>query len=111
MNAKLTERQIDNLVILQADDDAAWEGPTSVSRVNAFTLNLTGTEGIVSNTSVLSGVPVFRGTSVPVSEFLNSLEKNGSLDEFLKDFPNVKREQTVELLELFKRSLSQLQTA
>ncbi|MDQ6785289.1 MAG: DUF433 domain-containing protein [Acidobacteriota bacterium] len=63
---------------------------------------------IVSEKEVLSGEPVFRGTRVPVSALLDNLEVGVSLDEFLKNFPTVKREQAVQILEYFKKSLSRL---
>ena len=57
---------------------------------------------------ILSGTPVFVGTRVPVSALLANLEVGVSLDEFLENFPTVKREQAVQVLELFKKSLVQL---
>jgi uncharacterized protein (DUF433 family) len=49
---------------------------------------------------VMSGVPVFRGTRVPVQTLLDHLEAGDSLDTFLADFPTVPREQAIQLLEL-----------
>ncbi len=48
---------------------------------------------------VMSGVPVFTGTRVPVSALLENLEVGVSLDEFLENFPTVTREQAVSVLE------------
>lgn len=48
---------------------------------------------------VMSGVPVFRGTRVPVKNLLDYLAAGDSLDEFLAQFPTVKREQAVALIE------------
>ena len=59
---------------------------------------------------ILSGTPVFEGTRVPVSALLDNLENGVSLNEFLENFPTVKREQAVKVLELFKNSLAQLET-
>jgi len=47
---------------------------------------------------ILGGTPVFRGTRVPVQTLFDYLEGNFSLDEFLDDFPSVKKEQTLALL-------------
>lgn len=55
---------------------------------------------------VMSGVPVFTGTRVPVSALLENLEVGVSLDEFLENFPTVTREQAVSVLEHFKISLN-----
>ncbi len=46
----------------------------------------------------MSGAAVFAGTRVPVQSLLDYLAGGHSLDEFLDDFPTVKREQAVELL-------------
>jgi uncharacterized protein (DUF433 family) len=54
---------------------------------------------IARDPAVLGGMPVFAGTRVLVRTFLDCLESGYSIDEFLEDFPSVKREQTVQLLE------------
>ncbi len=46
------------------------------------------------------GTPVFAGTRVPVVSLFLHLEKGINIDEFLKDFPSVKREQCNAALEL-----------
>jgi uncharacterized protein (DUF433 family) len=50
----------------------------------------------------VSGVPVFRGTRVPVRTLIDHLEVGDSLDVFLEDFPSVTRQQAVAFLELAK---------
>jgi uncharacterized protein (DUF433 family) len=60
----------------------------------------TGTESvIVQDPEVHSGEPVFRGTRVPFQTLLDYLEGGETLDEFLKQFPGVTREQAVAALE------------
>jgi len=54
---------------------------------------------IESKPDVLGGTPVFAGTRVPIQTLLDYLEGGHPLDEFLDDFPTVKREQAVALLE------------
>ena len=54
---------------------------------------------------ILGGTPVFRGTRVPVKTLLDYLEHGNSLDEFLDDFPTVRKNQATGVLELFKKSL------
>ena len=60
---------------------------------------------------ILSGTPVFQGTRVPVSALLDNLEVGVSLDEFLENFPTVKREQAVQILEYFKSTLNDIKRA
>ena len=110
MNKNLTEKEIDEFVILQANDDDAWEKPIRVNRKKVFSLSFSPTFEIVSEKEILSGTPVFRGTRVPVSALLDNFENGVSLDEFLENFPTVKREQAIKVLELFKNSLAQLET-
>jgi uncharacterized protein (DUF433 family) len=52
-----------------------------------------------SNPEILGGTPVFVGTRVPVQTLLVYLEKGETLEEFLDNFPTVRREQAVALLE------------
>ena len=111
MNKNLTEKEIDELVISQADDDEAWEKPIRVNRKKVFSLNFPKPSEIVSEKEILSGEPVFRGTRVPVSALLENLEAGFSLDDFLKNFPTVRREQAVQVLDYFKKSLAQLKAA
>lgn len=51
---------------------------------------------------IMGGTPVFRGTRVPIKTMFDHLEGNYSLDRFLEQFPTVKREQAVAVLELYK---------
>ena len=48
---------------------------------------------------VLASLPVFRGTREPVRALLDYLAAGDSLDTFLDDFPSVRREQAIALLE------------
>jgi uncharacterized protein (DUF433 family) len=52
------------------------------------------------SSDVLGGLPVFRGTRVPVSALLDYLAAGDSLDTFIDDFPSVRREQAIALLDL-----------
>lgn len=60
---------------------------------------------IHSDPEILSGVPVFVGTRVPVQTLLDYLEDGDPLDVFLDHFPSVAREQAVAVLELAKEML------
>lgn len=57
---------------------------------------------ITRSADVLSGTPVFAGTRVPVQTLIDYLAGGHPLDEFLDDFPTVRREQAGALLERFK---------
>ena len=111
MNENLTEKEIDEIVIAEANDDDAWEKSISVNRKKKFSLNFSQSYEIVSEKEILSGTPVFRGTRVPVSVLIDNLENGVSLDEFLENFPTVKREQAVRVLEYFKSTLDDIKNA
>ena len=55
---------------------------------------------IVKDPDILSGIPVFRGTRVPVQNLIDYLSTGETIDSFLDDFPTVKREQILQFLEL-----------
>jgi uncharacterized protein (DUF433 family) len=55
---------------------------------------------------ILVGTPVFRGTRVPVKNLLDYLSAGDTLDQFLDDFPTVKRQQAVAALDLAKDLLT-----
>jgi len=46
------------------------------------------------------GTPVFTGTRVPVASLFIHLEKGIGIDEFLIDFPSVKKEQCFAAIEM-----------
>ncbi len=58
-----------------------------------------------SDPDILGGTPVFVGTRVPVQSLFDYLEGGETLDEFLHQFPSVKREQAVAALELARDAL------
>jgi len=52
-----------------------------------------------SHPEIVSGEPVFVGTRVPARNLVDWLEGGHTLDEFLDNFPSVRREQAVAFLE------------
>jgi uncharacterized protein (DUF433 family) len=54
---------------------------------------------ITIDKAILAGTPVFTGTRVPIETLFDHLESGQSLDEFLSDFPTVKRQQAIDLLD------------
>ena len=58
-----------------------------------------------SDSEILGGTPVFVGTRVPVRTLVDYLEGGYSIDEFLDNFPTVRREQVSSFLEQATRAL------
>ncbi|MGE0862338.1 MAG: DUF433 domain-containing protein [Vicinamibacterales bacterium] len=58
-----------------------------------------------SHPGILSGTPVFVGTRVPVQSLFDYLEGGETLDEFLRQFPSVTRDQALAALEQAKESV------
>lgn len=54
---------------------------------------------------VHGGDAVFVGTRVPVDTLVDYLEGGDTLDEFLDDFPSVRREQAIAALEILREAL------
>jgi uncharacterized protein (DUF433 family) len=69
-------------------------------QANAITQQTAAVLGnyIVTNPEILGGEPVFCGTRVPVATLFEHLESDGSLDEFLENFPTVTRASAVAVL-------------
>ena len=54
----------------------------------------------------VSGAWVFKGTRIPVRAFFENLEEGASVDDFLKWFPGVTRDQAIAVLAHAERSLT-----
>jgi uncharacterized protein (DUF433 family) len=54
---------------------------------------------ITVDPNIVSGTPVFRGTRVPVQTLFDYLADGYTLEEFLDNFPTVKREDAIQVLE------------
>lgn len=67
------------------------------------------TQVISRSPDIMSGAAVFAGTRVPVQTIIDYLAGGHPLDEFLDDFPTVRREQALELLERVKGLLKDAQ--
>ena len=50
------------------------------------------------NPERMSGAPCFTGTRVPISHLFEFIESGETLDEFLRQFPSVTREQALAML-------------
>ena len=63
-------------------------------------------ENIIQHSDeILGGTPVFIGTRVPIQSLLDYFEGGNSLEEFLEDFPTVKKDQAIAVLEAAKKEL------
>ena len=63
------------------------------------------TQAITRDPETMNGVPVFRGTRVPVQTLFDYLEGGDTLEEFLEGFPTVSRGLALEALEEAKQLL------
>ena len=66
---------------------------------------LPDTSVVHSDPEIHSGAPVFDGTRVPVQTLIDYLEGGYRLDEFLDNFPSVRREQAIAFLDQATRAL------
>ena len=55
---------------------------------------------ITRNEEIVSGMPVFAGTRVPVAILIDYLKARDSLERFLEGFPTVKRAQAIAFLDM-----------
>jgi uncharacterized protein (DUF433 family) len=54
---------------------------------------------ITIDPKIMSGTPVFQGTRVPIQTLFDYIADGYTLDEFLDNFPTVKREDALRVLE------------
>lgn len=64
-----------------------------------------GVEAITRDPETMHGVPVFRGTRVPVQTLFEYLEGGETLEDFLEGFPTVSRALAIGALEEAKHLL------
>jgi len=55
--------------------------------------------------AVMGGTPVFKGSRVPIQTLFDYIEGDETIEEFLDDFPTVKKEQVIQLLEELKQQV------
>jgi uncharacterized protein (DUF433 family) len=60
---------------------------------------------ITISPNIQSGEPVFSNTRVPVKNLFDYLKAGHSLDIFLEDFPSVKKEQAIQVIDHFESLL------
>ena len=54
----------------------------------------------------MGGTPVFTGTRVPVQALFDYIESGETLNEFLENFPSVKKEYVIEVLQMAEKSVT-----
>ncbi|MEO8710976.1 MAG: DUF433 domain-containing protein [Parafilimonas sp.] len=54
----------------------------------------------------MGGTPVFTGTRVPIQALFDYIETGETLDEFLENFPTVKKEYALEVLQMARKTLT-----
>jgi uncharacterized protein (DUF433 family) len=62
-------------------------------------------EVVHADPNILGGTPVFVGTRVPATSLFDYLEAGDTLDEFLRQFPSVKRDQAIAAIELARDTM------
>ena len=55
------------------------------------------------DSDILGGTPVFWGTRVPIKNLFDYLETGETMDDFLRDFDSVQRNQAIRVLEMSKK--------
>jgi uncharacterized protein (DUF433 family) len=102
-----TRHRVDFIVV--GGVSAVLDGASVTTLINASgrynQKNQMGEPAIVVDPDVMSGTPCFRGTRVPFKNLIDYLEGGHPLGEFLRQFPTVSRELTVQSLEEAKDSL------
>jgi uncharacterized protein (DUF433 family) len=67
---------------------------------------MSGTRNLIEvDPEKLGGTPVFYGTRVPIQNLFDCFETGESLDQFLEQYPSVRREQALAVLEESKVQL------
>lgn len=69
------------------------------------------TSVIHSDPDILGGTPVFVGTRVPLQNLIDYLSAGDSLEDFLRSFPSVNREQAIAALAEAAEALEQVARA
>jgi uncharacterized protein (DUF433 family) len=60
----------------------------------------------INDKDILGGVPVFRGTRVPVQSLVGHLKAGETIEDFLEGFPSISRKQAQVFLEIAHKEAS-----
>ena len=58
------------------------------------------------DSETMSGTAVFTGTRVPVQSLFDYIETGETINEFLENFPSVKKEFAIQVLEMASKTLT-----
>ena len=58
------------------------------------------------DSETMSGTPVFTGTRVPIQSLFDYIETGETIDEFLENFPSVKKKFAIQVLEMASKTLT-----
>lgn len=56
----------------------------------------------------MGGTPVFAGTRVPIQTLIDYLTAGDTINEFLKGFPTVRRDQVVDFLQQAEKEMEKI---
>jgi uncharacterized protein (DUF433 family) len=65
-------------------------------------------EIVTVSQNIMSGIPVFCGTRVPVKTLVDYLKAGESINDFLDGFPTVRREQVIAFLDAANEQMIEL---
>jgi uncharacterized protein (DUF433 family) len=83
-----------------------WMGEPNEASVYTRPTGMTQLRDIVRcDPEILDGTPVFVGTRVPIRSLFDYLEGGETVDEFLHQFPSVRRDQAIAALDLARATL------
>ena len=54
----------------------------------------------------MGGTPVFAGTRVPIQALFDYIGTGETLNEFLENFPSVKKESAIQVLQMAEKSIT-----
>ena len=54
----------------------------------------------------MGGTPVFTGTRVTIQSLFDYIETGETLDEFLENFPSVRKELAIQVLEMARKTIT-----
>jgi uncharacterized protein (DUF433 family) len=83
----------------------ANEGKLTVVEFDALRDNQCMEPAVVRDPEIMHGIPVFRGTRVPVQTLFDYLEAGETVEDFLEGFPTIPRALAIEVLEEAKHLL------
>lgn len=72
-------------------------------KISAYSMKVS--DVIVVDKEILGGIPVFKGTRVPVKNLFDYLEAGDSLNDFLNDFDYIPREYCLTVLKTSEKLL------